>query len=330
MQCAICLGQAEVYPVRTPDGGIRAAAQIECERCGSFSITRELLTWWNSVRERNQSRLHDENEALLPYLSAYTRQASGPVELMTGNWQGFARQHASTPFSRKRDRMLRLVADRSKVPGEWVMLDYRLDAPLLDISGENEWRFIQNNLVNRELLRGDSFPTGRQEDTPRGRMEIMEQKFSLTPAAWEALEPLGGGGVPGTCFVAMYFSQELNAVYDEGIRPAIEDDCGLRAIRIDREEHNDDINDRILAGIRSAQCVVADFTGQRQGVYFEAGFALGLGRTVIWTCRADSLDTLHFDTNHRNHVVWTTAAELRTKLAARVRGTVALPVRFQP
>src|SRR5262249_53117820 len=164
-----------------------------------------------------------------------------------------------------------------------------------------------------DLLKRQSFPTGRQEDTNRGRVEIMEEKFSLTPRAWEALEPVGGGGIAGICFVAMYFAPELRAAYDEGIRPAIEDDCGLRAISVDLEEHNDDINDRILAGIRSAQCVVADFTGQRQGVYFEAGFALGLGRTVIWTCRADNLPTLHFDTNHRNHVVWTNHAELREK-----------------
>jgi len=33
--------------------------------------------------------------------------------------------------------------------------------------------------------------------------------------------------------------------------------------------------------------IVADFTGQRGGVYFEAGYALGLRKPVIWTCKRD-------------------------------------------
>jgi nucleoside 2-deoxyribosyltransferase len=152
--------------------------------------------------------------------------------------------------------------------------------------------------------------------------------YALTPAGWLKLEPIGGAGVPGTGFVAMSFDPTLLPIYDEGIRPAIEDDCGLKALRVDREEHNDDITDRILAGIRSAQFVVADFTHQRQGVYFEAGFALGLGRVVIWTCREDHVQGLHFDTRQYSHIVWTSPADLRSKLASRIQATVALPARL--
>ena len=35
--------------------------------------------------------------------------------------------------------------------------------------------------------------------------------------------------------------------------------------------------DRIIAQIRASKFVVADFTRNRGGVYYEAGFALGLG-----------------------------------------------------
>jgi hypothetical protein len=42
--------------------------------------------------------------------------------------------------------------------------------------------------------------------------------------------------------------------------------------------------------------LVADFTGQRGGVYWEAGFAQGLGIPVIRTCKSDELWKLHFDT----------------------------------
>jgi hypothetical protein len=68
--------------------------------------------------------------------------------------------------------------------------------------------------------------------------------------------------------------------------------------------------------------VVADFTGQKAGVYYEAGFARALRREVIMTCRADDFKNLHFDTNHLSHVKWSTPAELREKLAARIRATI--------
>src|SRR5262249_28705479 len=125
-----------------------------------------------------------------------------------------------------------------------------------------------------------------------------ERFSSLTMKGWEIVEPQGiAGGVPNRSFVAMSFEPTLNDAYELGIRAAIVDDCKLpEPIRMDREQHNENISNRILAEIRLAQFVVADFTFQRAGVYFEAGFAMALGRTVIWTCREDHFKGTHFDT----------------------------------
>src|SRR6478672_5340023 len=59
--------------------------------------------------------------------------------------------------------------------------------------------------------------------------------------------------------------------------------CKFTIVRPDRVEHNDNVNDRIISEIRSCQFMVADFTLHRNGVYFEAGLASGLGRPVICT-----------------------------------------------
>jgi len=68
--------------------------------------------------------------------------------------------------------------------------------------------------------------------------------------------------------------------------------------------------------------VVADFTGSRPGVYFEAGFAMGLGIPVIWTCQHDDVGKLHFDTRQYAHVCWDAAADMRTKLRNRIAATI--------
>jgi nucleoside 2-deoxyribosyltransferase len=80
--------------------------------------------------------------------------------------------------------------------------------------------------------------------------------------------------------------------------------------------------DRVLGGIRLAPFVIADFTGHRNGVYLEAGFARGLGIPVIHTCLEDQLDEAHFDTKQLNHVLWSTPEELCLKLYHRIMSTI--------
>ena len=53
----------------------------------------------------------------------------------------------------------------------------------------------------------------------------------------------------------------------------------------------------------------------RGGVYYEAGFAQGLGLPVIWTCRKDMIDYVHFDTRHCAHIDWEAPDELKDKLS---------------
>lgn len=68
--------------------------------------------------------------------------------------------------------------------------------------------------------------------------------------------------------------------------------------------------------------MVADFTGHRHGVYFEAGFAMGLGIPVIWLCQEDEIDKTHFDTRQYNHILWNSAEDLYQKLLNRIQATV--------
>ncbi len=122
-------------------------------------------------------------------------------------------------------------------------------------------------------------------------------------------------------FVAMWFDEEMEDAFSHGIAPAIED-AGFSAMRIDRKEHANKIDDEIIAEIRRSGFLVADFSqgeaGARGGVYFEAGFALGLGIPVIYTCRKSDMRELHFDTRQYNHIDWESHQELRDRLKKRI------------
>lgn len=122
-------------------------------------------------------------------------------------------------------------------------------------------------------------------------------------------------------FVAMWFHDKMNDAFEHGIKPAIEA-AGYAPLRIDQKPDVNKIDDEIIAEIRRSRFLVADFTqdkeGARGGVYFEAGFAQGLGIPVIYTCCKNVMDKLHFDTRQYAHIDWETPKELHDGLLNRI------------
>lgn len=146
--------------------------------------------------------------------------------------------------------------------------------------------------------------------------------YGLSIERWQVIEPtLTPGGEPDRCFVAMWFDASLDETYSSGFVRAIEA-CGFKPYRVKEDPTNKAITDRILSEIRRAHFVVADFTGQRQSVYYEAGFAHGLGREVIGCCKEGHTKDLAFDTRHLGHIVWKDAGDLQTKLADSIRANI--------
>ena len=123
------------------------------------------------------------------------------------------------------------------------------------------------------------------------------------------------------CFVAMWLDKQMDDAYKRGIEPAIMA-TGYRAKRIDRDPSVQKIDDAIIAEIRRSAFVIADMThgddGARGSVYYEAGFAFGLNRLVIYSCRRNLIDSLHFDIRQYYHVPWDTPEELREGLIAKI------------
>lgn len=165
-----------------------------------------------------------------------------------------------------------------------------------------------------------------------------ETYYSLSLKGLDRLETGGEAVASTTAFVAMWFHKDVGKAYDEGIEPAIRD-AGYTPLRVDNVEHSGKIDDRIVAEIRRAHFLVCDFTcgllsdkaaefGQsavaRGGVYYEAGLAHGLGKTVIWTCRKDLLHHVHFDVRQYNFIVWEDGkeGEFRDALLNRIRAEI--------
>src|SRR5260370_3452908 len=125
---------------------------------------------------------------------------------------------------------------------------------------------------------------------------------TVTANGWERIDELRQSG-PNSAFVFVEMSvrAELAELFDKAIAPAVRQ-AGYEPFRVDRKEHANSIDDEIVGNIRKSRFMVADFTDQRAGVYFEAGMMNGLGRTVIWMCDKAELGKVHFDVRHGNFI----------------------------
>jgi hypothetical protein len=299
-QCPFCRGRS--YIESQID---RPRRLISCKRCGRFGLGHDF-----EVR-LGENRSAEERD-LIRYLPAHIRRVNSQGEEPTitlDNWQALARGPATTPVSQKIERLLEILGKRSR-PERAATFDPEQDAPLIDSPDEKETTYLLGYLQTRgDITQVSSSSAGARS-------------YKLEVSGWQKLEP-GPGGIPGRCFVAMSFDASLTDAYESGIYPAVKTDCLLEPIRVDRQEHNEQITDKILNEIRLAEFLVADVTLQRNGVYFEAGFAMGLGRPVIWSVREDELSQVQFDTRQYSHVVWSSAADLRERLKNRIRATIA-------
>lgn len=265
---------------------------IRCPRCGEYTITDELcdrLKFEPSPKNRLSAWLRSRNESK----TNIKRLDAKSIEELEGLLPDY-----SVP--EKQNILLQNISRKSKWPGDEVELDLKNDLPLAWSGTDKEFRFYLKALEERGLLRNNS--------------TMSTVSVVVTSLGWEYLEQHSLALEDKTqAFVAMSFSSEMKSIWENAIRPAIEK-AGYKAYRVDMEPHNERIDTRIIAEIKNSRFVVADVTEQKHGVYFEAGFAMGLKMPVIWCVKKSDLADVHFDTRQYNHVVWKDEAELQDKL----------------
>ena len=231
------------------------------------------------------------------------------------------------PVHERADRLLRFLADRSAYIGETLTLSSKeqIEGHDLYLSAlawsestvRRELWTLVGYLREQEWVRKiDSIPSAdgyRCHVTVDGYARIGDQVTTIDPVQ---------------CFVAMWFDSSVDEVYQKAIAPAIRN-AGYKPVRIDqREDLIDKIDDAIVAEIRRSLFLVADFThgkkGARGGVYYEAGFAHGLEKPVIFMCRKDKFDEIHFDTRQYNTIEWTDNdfPRLKKRLTDRIVATI--------
>lgn len=305
--CPLCNRPASSRTLESYDG-----QRVTCETCGEYDIV-SLLThvgvtdYTDSEGNKVGNRVH-----ILSGLTRRSWDAGNRVVINENNIFALL-QSVAIPKSplENMDRALFYVADHQSKADDYFQVFYGKDYPVVFAKDQDEFHYFLDTLVQRKLLNSEGLVS-----------PFVRDFYRLTPEGWEKAELIKSLQVDSNrAFVAIWFSDELSDAWEEGFKPALES-TGFIPLRVDLAEHNGKIDDFIIAHIRRSGLLVADFTGQLGGVYFEAGFAMGLGIPVIWTCRKTDIDELHFDTRQYNHIDWENPPELKERLQNRIAATI--------
>lgn len=305
--CPLC-GAPALF--RTAPGTAGPVIAVECRRCGHYRVSAEdavTLVEARAGKADGASVPASELYRVSAYLREMTILGHGGIQIRP---ESIPAMTAAAPRAvpARADRLLLNLAALSRYAGDRLELDYASDHVLSYSEHGGETAFLMEHLVAAGLV-----------DREPGAYAVV----AVSVAGWGRVETLRSPGrVYSQGFVAMNFEPGMLHLYDEAIAPAIRA-AGFDPFVIAEHEHAGQIDDKILLELNRSRFVVADFTGHRPNVYFEAGYALGRGLPVIWTCRADDIEEAHFDTRQYNHLVWTDAEDLRERLHRRIAVVVS-------
>jgi len=130
---------------------------------------------------------------------------------------------------------------------------------------------------------------------------------TLSFDGWRYYDQIKRGAVDSRkAFMAMeYGDEELDEIVDKHFKIAVAD-TGFELYRLNEVPKAGLIDDRLRVEIRNSRFLISDLTHENAGAYWEAGYAEGLGKPVIYTCKKEKFDSVkpHFDTNHHLTVIW--------------------------
>jgi len=312
--CFFCGSECEIYPAPL----MHNVKDYRCKYCGAYILNDRLKIYVpnitdSSIKFRIACIL---NERRLKGLGGIALSNKTDKEDKIYTYPQVSVDDILDEFPKKAsdllNRTLLNLSRLSERPFEVIRINiYDTSADRLHLFAldKTACETIIRELVEQELIRCDY-------------NDIDDRDINLTAKCWEIVENLQQTAIDSKrVFVAMWFDESMNDYYKDGIKKAIEE-AGYTPVRIDLQDFNEKICDEIIAEIKRCKFLVSDFSGERGGVYFEAGFAKGLGRPVIFTVKKDDVEKLHFDTRQYNHIVYDSPEDLHKKLYNRICATI--------
>jgi nucleoside 2-deoxyribosyltransferase len=316
--CPICGGPIEKSPAER-------GYFVECPKCGDFTTHRDIF----SVLP------HDKVFPKVKHLvSGYYRYCKEYlIEPVAFHWptnKDKILQQSIVPddkdINRKLDFILKYVDAKCESIGQNVIMRPSFDFPIGFCHNDEEFFLLTDHLRDAQLI--------------NFQINVMRNAMSqvLVPSSYPVnITVLGksrfaeSGHSSNQIFVAMEFSPEMLEIFSS-IRHDVEQATRYKLALVNDFKHNATIDNKIIAEINRSAALIADFSSNNRGAYYEAGYAHGQGKEVIFICKDAPdpnskdqkrlIDGVHFDTRQRNHILWRDAEHLKTELTDWILATL--------
>jgi len=300
-KCPVCS-----TPVK--ETGSRGGADIydyDCPVCGTYSLTRKAkYNLRSAVTEERRSAV------ISHAIRRMQKQNSWPV--VNPNTLDTILDNDRLPSPAEQgDNLVLWLGQITKTPGQPIELNPTEQRAIIGATNNKNFLFIVEYLLKKGLVSSE------------GGNNIV----TLSLEGWNKCDDLRRGAVESRkAFMAMPFGNDvIDRVFREYFKKAVRE-AGFDLTRLDEKPTAGSIDDRLRVEILTSRFLIAELTDGNHGAYWEAGFAEGLGKPVIYTCEKSYFQKrgTHFDTNHLHTVMWEahdldSAAE---KLKTTIRATL--------
>jgi len=200
----------------------------------------------------------------------------------------------------QKDKFVFLLAEEIS-PGYTLIPKFEREG--MQIGSYNQTQFITvlKNMDMERLILVD-----------KSKSSWFERQISLSDEGWRYYNRLKDSGrFSKHAFMAMAFETKG---LDDDVKKCFQDTvgkAGYKLIFADKLPKVGSVDDNIRKTIRTSAFVIADLSEGNQGAYFEAGFAHGVRKSVIYTCNKSTWDNpearkefIHFDVDHQTIIFW--------------------------
>ena len=284
--CPVC--NSSLDDIREGSGGVF----FSCPMCGDFKLTDSLL-----ADLPHTLRTKKEASKKISHAIRLMQQNNDGAELYSYTIDEILKRSLPSPQEQS-DLLIRWLAENVEGPGVHVQLAPDTHSSVIGAKSPEGFELVLNHLFDTELVIG----------TPNGSMGHPGRALAtLSFKGWDYYKQLRQGGITyRKAFMAMEFGDaSLDNVLESVFKPCVKQ-AGFDLFRLDDRPKAGSIDDRLRVEIQSSDFIIADLTHNNLGAYWEAGYAEGLGKPVIYTCEKEKFDTekTHFDTNHHLTIIW--------------------------
>jgi hypothetical protein len=209
--CAICNWDREEVRICQGESEFVTAQIFTCPQCGEYLLDSSGFRPWRK-----------KGYVFLSCAARQSWEAGQPLLVKANTFTQVVQAHENTTVQGNLMRLLAYLGKKAGRPGHSVTINLDRDFTVIDSEDGAEFTAYLNLLSSDGLVTVEYGPSAG----PR---------VNLLLAGWNRLQSGPQvGGKPGTCFVAMWFDPSLGEAFSLGIQAAIEQDCDMKAVRIDQ------------------------------------------------------------------------------------------------